>query len=171
MLSVTRRTFAWLGTTCTLAVLAACTTLPDTSDTDGIDAGLDLRDTERGVVIRANETILFDFGKAELKPQARSYLDSVARVLAGRASGYQIIIEGHTDNVGSRRANQRLSEARAEAVADDLAQHGVPRERMSVKGYGADAPFASNATPAGRQQNRRTDVIISGATKADLGAR
>ncbi|KAF1019451.1 MAG: Photosystem I P700 chlorophyll a apoprotein A2 [Paracidovorax wautersii] len=171
MFSVPRRTFTWLAATCALAALSACTTLADAPDQNGIDAGLDLRDSERGVVIRANETILFDFGKAELKPQARSYLDSVARVLAGRASGYQIIIEGHTDNVGNRRANQRLSEARAEAVANDLAQHGIPPARMSVKGYGETAPFASNTTPAGRQQNRRTDVIISGATKADLGAR
>ena len=71
-----------------------------------------------------------------------------------------ILIEGHTDNTGTRELNQRLSERRAESVASYLSGQGVSRNRMTTQGYAFDQPIADNSTAAGRQQNRRVEIAI-----------
>ncbi len=86
-------------------------------------------------------------------------LDRMSSVFA-RYPDTDILIGGHTDDIGSDGVNQRLSEKRAASVADYLAAHNVARSRMQTTGYGESAPVASNATDAGRAQNRRVEVSI-----------
>jgi chemotaxis protein MotB len=119
---------------------------------------------ERGLVARLLDQVLFDSGKAELRTGARGVLDKVAQVLK-EVPSQPIGVEGHTDNVPIKlsgwASNQALSEARAEAVADYcIAQHGLDPSRFTPIGYGDSRPLASNATDAGRQKNRRVEVII-----------
>ncbi len=119
---------------------------------------------ERGLVARLLDQVLFDSGKAELRPGARGVLDKVASVLK-EVQGQPIGIEGHTDNIPIKRSswasNDALSEARAEAVATYFVeQHGLDRSRVTAIGYGESRPIASNSTAAGRQKNRRVEVII-----------
>jgi outer membrane protein OmpA-like peptidoglycan-associated protein len=71
-------------------------------------------------------------------------------------------IDGHTDNVGSENYNEKLSERRAEAVRNFLAQQGVADASMTVRGFGPNQPVAANTTPLGRQQNRRVELVVSG---------
>ena len=75
----------------------------------------------------------------------------------------KVRIEGHTDSMGSMTTNLVLSQRRADAVADTLVTAGVPRDRLEAAGLGPDFPVASNATAAGRQQNRRVEVVIENA--------
>ena len=79
-----------------------------------------------------------------------------------------LVIEGHTDNVGTAALNQQLSERRAAAVRDALAKHGVAAGRMQVQGFGLSRPVADNGTPEGRQTNRRTELIVLGETEANI---
>jgi len=76
--------------------------------------------------------------------------------------GLKIEVEGHTDNVGGDAYNQRLSEQRAEAVRDYIVAQGVPGSSVKATGFGMADPVASNDTPAGRQQNRRVEIVVSG---------
>ena len=119
---------------------------------------------ERGLVARLLDQVLFDSGKAELRPGARGVLDKVASVLK-EVQGQPIGVEGHTDNVPIKHSgwasNEALSEARAEAVAGYFVeQHGLDRSRLTAIGYGDSRPIAPNSTAAGRQKNRRVEVII-----------
>lgn len=100
------------------------------------------------------EGIVFDTGKATLRPESTETLDKVAKTLMENPD-IAIEIAGHTDNTGRRAANMKLSQARADAVADYLASKGVDRSQLATKGFGPDVPVASNDTPEGRQQNRR----------------
>ncbi len=76
--------------------------------------------------------------------------------------GLNLQIEGHTDSIGSDEYNQRLSEQRADAVRDYLTEQGVPRESVAARGFGKSEPIASNDTAAGRQRNRRVELVVSG---------
>ena len=105
----------------------------------------------------------FDTGKADLKPEGRAKLDDVATKL--NQPGVQIesmTITGHTDNVGSAPANQRLSERRAEAVKAYLVAKGVDGSKIKTSGRGLTQPVADNKTPQGRAQNRRVELEVSG---------
>ncbi|CAN5833052.1 OmpA family protein [soil metagenome] len=112
-----------------------------------------------GIKITFDTGILFAFNQAELQPAARRNIENLAGTLK-KYEDTNILIQGHTDNVGSRQVNKRLSEQRARAVADYLASQNVSRNRMSTEGHGFDLPVASNDTDAGRQQNRRVEVAI-----------
>ena len=119
---------------------------------------------ERGLVTRLLDQVLFDSGKADLRRSAHPVLDKVAQVLAD-ASDQPIGVEGHTDNVPIKHSgwadNHALSLARANAVADYLSKkHGIDRKRLMTIGYGEEKPIASNDTAAGRQKNRRVEIII-----------
>ena len=103
----------------------------------------------------------FDSGKADLKPEGRAKLDELASQLRG-VSFEQIAVTGHTDNVGSAAANQRLSERRADAVKNYLASRGVDANKIRTSGRGLSAPVADNKTVQGRARNRRVEVEISG---------
>ncbi len=105
------------------------------------------------------EPILFETGKATIRPRSYATLDQVVQVMRDR-SGIRVRIEGHTDSVGGEGANEKLSQRRAESVRVYLVDHGVARERLEAIGYGEARPIASNATREGRAQNRRTEFHI-----------
>lgn len=119
------------------------------------------RTSERGFIVTL-PGLFFDTGKAVLKPGARNTLNKIAEQLRMNPDA-RIEIEGHTDSVGSEELNQALSEKRAKAVRDYLAGRGLPEVRISMTGLGESTPVASNDTPAGRQQNRRVELVIAPA--------
>jgi outer membrane protein OmpA-like peptidoglycan-associated protein len=120
---------------------------------------LQAKQTDRGPVMTLSD-VLFDTGRATLKPGADRDLDRLAQALKDN-SNTRVIIEGHTDSVGSDSYNEELSRRRAQAVADALHARGVPAERLEAKGLGKSYPVASNASVAGRQQNRRVEIVFS----------
>jgi outer membrane protein OmpA-like peptidoglycan-associated protein len=109
---------------------------------------------------KAGGKVLFDFDKAELKPEARRQLGVVLQALREQPA-LQVQIVGHTDSVGSDDYNLRLSQRRAESVATYLGQQGVPRQNIKADWRGEREPVASNATAAGRAQNRRVEITLS----------
>lgn len=113
---------------------------------------------ERGLVVTL-PGIFFDTGKSQLKPGARTTLSRIADKLKDD-SNLHITIEGHTDSVGSDQTNERLSEARAAAVREYLVTKGIDGTRVSSVGKGEGEPVATNKTAAGRQQNRRVELVI-----------
>src|ERR671932_1759894 len=125
-----------------------------------------LQQTSRGLVISLSD-ILFDLNKATLKPGAEQNIRRIAAVLQ-QYPNHQISVEGHTDSLGSEAYNQRLSEERAAAVRAALVAGGVDAGRITSRGFGETQPVADNGTPAGRQRNRRVEVVVLGAgTLAD----
>jgi outer membrane protein OmpA-like peptidoglycan-associated protein len=116
------------------------------------------------LVVRFNSAILFDTGKSKLKPQSENDLASFAHVLK-QYPETDLIIEGHTDNVGKRPRNKKLSEARAHAVISFLTKEGVAEGRMTGLGLADERPVADNNTEQGRQQNRRVEVQIKANEK------
>ena len=119
---------------------------------------LEAEQTERGLVVTIDD-VLFEVDRAELKPGARRQLSQLAQALR-EYPDTAVAIEGHTDSTGSDRYNQDLSERRAAAVRSYLASEGVSQQRLDTLGLGEHQPVASNDTAAGRQQNRRVEVII-----------
>lgn len=116
-----------------------------------------------------NETVtldaatLFDFDKYNLRPKGKQVLDQLVQDLNQPGAHVQSLgIVGHTDSKGSDAYNQKLSERRANTVAQYLASAGVPQDIMQVSGEGERHPVASNKTAAGRQQNRRVEVTVQG---------
>ena len=114
----------------------------------------------RGLVVSLSSGILFDSGKSSLKPGAKSTLTRIAAQIATDPS-LTIAVEGHTDNVGGKARNQALSEKRANAVRDYLISSGIPADHITASGRGEEAPLVTNKTSAGRQQNRRVELIIT----------
>jgi outer membrane protein OmpA-like peptidoglycan-associated protein len=121
---------------------------------------LETRETQRGLIVNISD-VLFDFNKYTLKPGAREKLAKVSGILLAYP-GLNIQLEGHTDNVGGADYNLKLSERRADAVRAYLISQGVPANTVTAKGLGEADPVASNDTAAGRQQNRRVDMVVSG---------
>jgi outer membrane protein OmpA-like peptidoglycan-associated protein len=104
-------------------------------------------------------SVLFDTDSTALTAGSRDRLNQVSDIL-NRYPRTRIVVEGHTDSVGSNSYNFRLSEHRAESVSDYLVDQGVERFRITTIGYGENRPIASNATPEGRLQNRRVELKI-----------
>ncbi len=121
---------------------------------------LQTRDSARGLIVSMSD-VLFDTGKYSLKPGAREKLAKVAGILLAYP-GLNIAVGGYTDNVGGDAMNQTLSENRAGSVRDYLVQQGVSTNSVSAKGFGNTLPVASNDNSAGRQQNRRVELLVSG---------
>ena len=121
---------------------------------------LETRDTVRGLVITMGD-VLFDTGKYDLRMNAREILAKISGILLAHP-GLSLEVEGHTDSTGSDELNQRLSERRANAVRDYLIGQGLFGETTTARGLGKDMPVASNDTAAGRQKNRRVELIVSG---------
>jgi outer membrane protein OmpA-like peptidoglycan-associated protein len=121
---------------------------------------LQTRDTARGLIVSMSD-VLFDTGKYSLKPGAREKLAKVAGILLSYP-GLNIEVGGYTDNIGGDAMNQTLSENRAGSVRDYLVQQGVAANSVSAKGFGNTLPVASNDNAAGRQQNRRVELLVSG---------
>ena len=121
---------------------------------------LQTRDSARGLIVSMSD-VLFDTGKYSLKPGAREKLAKVAGILLAYP-GLNIEVGGYTDNVGGDAMNQTLSENRAGSVRNYLVQEGVLTNSVSAKGFGNSLPVASNDNSAGRQQNRRVELLVSG---------
>jgi outer membrane protein OmpA-like peptidoglycan-associated protein len=124
------------------------------------NAILQTRDTARGLIVNMSD-VLFDTAKFSLRPAAREKLARVAGILAGHP-GLRLEVEGYTDSVGGDNYNQELSEHRASSVRDYLTQSGIASSSVTAKGFGKTLPVASNSTSAGRQQNRRVELVVSG---------
>ena len=105
------------------------------------------------------DNVLFETGKASLKNSSFKAIDELVEAMNAKKT-MEIEIAGHTDNVGDKEANLKLSQERAEAVRSYLIKKGISSERITAKGYGDTKPVADNSTEAGRQQNRRTEVKI-----------
>jgi len=127
---------------------------------DQLNAVLQTRDSARGLIVSMSD-VLFDTGKYSLKPGAREKLAKVAGILLAYP-GLNIEVGGYTDNVGADAMNQTLSENRAGSVRDYLVNQGVATAAVSAKGFGNTLPVASNDNSAGRQQNRRVELLVSG---------
>ena len=124
------------------------------------NAILQTRDTARGLIVNMSD-VLFDTAKFSLRPAAREKLARVAGILSGHPS-LRLQVEGYTDSVGGDDYNQQLSEHRAGSVRDYLTQAGIAPDSVTAKGFGKTQPVSSNNTSAGRQQNRRVELVISG---------
>ncbi|HEX7681714.1 MAG TPA: OmpA family protein [Thermoanaerobaculia bacterium] len=118
------------------------------------------RSEQRGLIVTLSGGILFDTGKTSLKPGAKSTLTKIARQLQTDPS-LKIAVEGHTDNVGTVAKNQTLSEKRANAVRDYLVSAGIASDHITATGRGEEVPVATNKTAAGRQHNRRVELVIT----------
>ncbi len=122
-------------------------------------ADLKVKKTERGLVLTLGD-VLFDTNQATLKSGAYGTLDRLAMALREN-SGRKVLIEGHTDNVGSDDNNQELSQRRAQSVQLALAQRGVAGDQITAIGKGESFPVASNDDANGRQSNRRVELIFT----------
>jgi outer membrane protein OmpA-like peptidoglycan-associated protein len=127
---------------------------------DQFNSILQTKDTARGLIVNMSD-VLFDTARYTLKPGAREKLAKVSGIILGHP-GLKIAVEGHTDSVGGDEYNMRLSENRAGAVRDFLVAQGVPAGAVTSQGFGKTMPVADNATAAGRQQNRRVELVVSG---------
>ncbi len=123
-----------------------------------IDA-MNAKVTDRGLVLTLGD-VLFSSGRADLKAGTISHLDQLIAFL-GRYPSRTVMIEGHTDSVGSDGYNQGLSQRRADSVRSYIVRQGVDAARVTTTGAGESTPVAGNETESGRQQNRRVEVIIS----------
>jgi len=121
---------------------------------------LETRDSAQGLIVSMSD-VLFDTGRYSLKPGAREKLAKVAGILLAYP-GLNIAVVGYTDNVGGDAMNQKLSENRAGSVRDYLVQQGVATNSVSAEGFGNSLAVASNDNAAGRQQNRRVELVVSG---------
>lgn len=122
-------------------------------------ADLQARQTDRGMLVTLGD-VLFEFGRAEVKPAAQQALDKLAQYL-NQHPDRRVLIEGFTDSVGSDSANLALSQRRSQAVADALRARGVDPARIATRGYGEAYPVASNSSSSDRAMNRRVEVYIS----------
>lgn len=122
-------------------------------------AELEALETERGLVLTLSD-VLFDVDRATLKPGGLRAADEIASFLKEYPKR-NVLIEGFTDNTGSEGYNLNLSQRRADAVRMALMERGIASDRIQIKGFGEAYPVASNGTAAGRQQNRRVEIIIS----------
>jgi outer membrane protein OmpA-like peptidoglycan-associated protein len=127
---------------------------------DQFNAILQTRDTARGLIVNMSD-VLFDTARYTLKPGAREKLAKVSGIILGHP-GLKIAVEGHTDSVGGDEYNMKLSENRAGAVRDFLVAQGVSPGGITSQGFGKTMPVADNSTAAGRQQNRRVELVVSG---------
>ncbi|HZC00992.1 MAG TPA: OmpA family protein [Gammaproteobacteria bacterium] len=127
---------------------------------------LQLKETEKAITMKLEGDVLFDFDKAEIKPEAERTLDQVGTVIGQFPEG-KVLIEGHTDSKGSPDINLELSKRRAEAVKDWLVKKkGVPESIITSRGSGETKPVAPDTNPdgsdnpQGRQQNRRVEITV-----------
>jgi outer membrane protein OmpA-like peptidoglycan-associated protein len=121
---------------------------------------LQTTETARGLVMNMSD-VLFDFNKYTLKPEAREKLAKVSGILLAYP-GLKVQVEGYTDNIGSDEYNQKLSEERADGVRDYLVSQSVKDDNVTAAGYGKSNPVADNSSNAGRAQNRRVQLVVSG---------
>lgn len=127
-------------------------------------AGLNAKQTDRGLMLTLSGSVLFVTGKSILLPQAQERLREVVGAL--KEDSRRITIVGHTDSKGSDESNRKLSEARANAVRTFLAKEGIAADRVTTMGAGESEPVADNATSEGRANNRRVEMILEDQPKS-----
>lgn len=121
---------------------------------------LQTKDSARGLIVNMSD-VLFDTGQSSLKPGAREKLAKISGIVLAHPS-LSLEAEGHTDSVGSESSNLRLSENRANSVREFLIGQGIAASSIGSRGFGEDQPVSTNDTSAGRQQNRRVELVVSG---------
>ncbi|HWW19718.1 MAG TPA: OmpA family protein, partial [Steroidobacteraceae bacterium] len=121
---------------------------------------LETRDTARGLIVNMSD-VLFDFNKYTLRPAAREKLAKISGIILSHP-GLRLEVDGYTDSIGSEAYNQKLSEERADGVRTYLVSEGLSSDIVISKGFGKDNPVASNDNAAGRQKNRRVEMVVSG---------
>ena len=127
---------------------------------------LQAKQTERGLVITLGD-VLFEFNKSDLKPGSVRNLEPLVKALQDNPK-QQVIVEGHTDNIGSKEYNLKLSEERAESVKEYLTDNDIDADRIETEGLGFDFPVASNDDASGRQRNRRVEIILPDIEPEDI---
>lgn len=128
------------------------------SDNEGCPRVVVQKETKK---VELREKVQFATGKALIEPASDPLLDDVAKVLNDHSEIKKVLVEGHTDSTGGQALNQRLSQARAEAVVKALVDRGVEASRLAAKGFGPSRPIASNDTAEGREANRRVEISIA----------
>jgi len=121
---------------------------------------LQTRETARGLIVNMSD-VLFDTAQYSLRPGAREKLAKISGIVLAHP-GLRITVEGHTDSVGGDEYNMKLSENRANSVRSYLVSQGLSSESVSAQGFGKTRPVADNQTAAGRQQNRRVELVVAG---------
>jgi len=116
--------------------------------------------TEQGLVTKLKSDILFDTGKADLKQGAKDNLKQMAEIMKKYPENI-LTVKGYTDNTGTDKTNEALSQKRAEAVKSQLIASGLPAEVVTSQGLGAQSPIAENTTATGRKQNRRVEIEVT----------
>ena len=134
--------------------------LPKGSADNLVNKVIELKNIKIGNKIELRN-IFFDTGKSILRSESNAELDRLVKLMKD-VPALKIEISGHTDNTGSAKLNNSLSQDRAQAVVNYLKTKGIAAARMTAKGYGSTQPIASNASSSGRQQNRRTEFVIKG---------
>lgn len=122
----------------------------------------EVREEARGLIMTLPGNIYFDVNKADVKPAMRARLTQIAGALS-KVPQQAVLIEGHTDSDGSSEYNLELSRLRAQSVRSLLVAGGVAPERIEPRGYGETRPMATNATAAGKAQNRRVELVLEGS--------
>lgn len=122
-------------------------------------AGAQVIKADEGIIVKFDEGILFDFGSSNLKAAAKSNIANLVATL-NKEPGTEILVIGHTDNIGSLSANQKVSEARAAAVKSYAVSQGLTGARVKTQGKNYSEPIASNDTDGGRAENRRVEIVI-----------
>lgn len=119
-----------------------------------------IKEESRGLVITLDGSVLFASGKTSLLPMAKDRLARVAKVLQQQSDDKKIVVEGHTDSIGTDDANLKLSQGRADSVREYLVSEGVKADRIKAEGKGETTPISDNKTPEGRANNRRVEIVI-----------
>jgi outer membrane protein OmpA-like peptidoglycan-associated protein len=119
-----------------------------------------VKQESRGMVITLSGSVLFMSGKSELLPAAQLKLDEVATSLTEQDPESKMVVEGHTDSQGALSFNQKLSQDRAQAVRDYLVSRGIAADRITAEGFGPTRTIGDNATPEGRANNRRVEIVV-----------
>ena len=148
-----------------LGLLAACQSTPETKPLFNAEQVATLteqgfKQTDEGWELSFTDKLLFDFGASSLTAPSRAAIQKISAALL-KVGITHMRVEGHTDNEGTEAYNNKLSLARANVVADAMSASGIPRDNISVKGLGMSKPVASNASKAGKAENRRVTVIVS----------
>lgn len=155
----------WVVLLCCAFALGCATNPRQTLLDELLSLGYDARETDRGVVVFLPD-VLFAFDRAELSSSGRSKVDGVAQLVERVSAVEGVAVEGHTDSIGNADYNLRLSEARAQSVADALAAAGIPAETLEVTGFGEERPLHANVDSEGRDDpdarrlNRRVEMIV-----------
>jgi len=125
-----------------------------------LNAILQTQDSARGLIVNMSD-VLFDTGQYSLKPGAREKLSKISGIVLAYPT-LKLEVEGYTDSVGTDQSNMVLSENRATSVRDFLVKQGIAASSITSSGFGEEQPVATNDTAAGRQQNRRVELVVSG---------